>query len=39
MITYVKVIATTVYLTAIYDKSEKNTITDKELEEIFKQVP
>lgn len=36
VITYVKITATTVFLTSIYDKSEKNTITDKELEQIFK---
>lgn len=36
VITYVKITATTVYLTSIYDKSEKSTITDKELEQIFK---
>lgn len=38
IITYVKVTSTTVYLTAIYDKSDKNTISDKELENIFKQI-
>jgi hypothetical protein len=36
VITYVKLTATTVYLTSIYDKGEKETITDKELEQIFK---
>lgn len=36
VITYVKIAVTTVYLTAIYDKSEKSTISDKELELIFK---
>ncbi|GAB3022175.1 hypothetical protein GCM10027051_29360 [Niabella terrae] len=36
VITYVKVTATTIFLTSIYDKSEKSTITDKELEQIFK---
>lgn len=36
VITYVKIIATTVFLTSIYDKSEKESITEKELEEIFK---
>ncbi|MDR6564330.1 MULTISPECIES: type II toxin-antitoxin system RelE/ParE family toxin [unclassified Arcicella] len=39
VITYIKVIDTVVYLTSIYDKSEKNTITDKELEQIFKLIP
>lgn len=36
VITYVKVTVTTVYLTSIYDKSEKSAITDKELKQIFK---
>lgn len=36
VITYIKVTATTVFLTSIYDKSEKSIITDKELEQIFK---
>jgi hypothetical protein len=36
VITFVKIIQTTVYLTSIYDKSEKATITDRELEQIFK---
>lgn len=36
VITYVKVTATSVYLASIYDKSEKNTITDRELEQVFK---
>ncbi|MGC4129142.1 MAG: type II toxin-antitoxin system RelE/ParE family toxin [Bergeyella sp.] len=35
VITFVKVIDTQVYLASIYDKSEKDTITDKELKEIF----
>jgi hypothetical protein len=39
VITYVKVIATTVYLSAIYDKGEKSTITDNELKNIFKTIP
>lgn len=39
VITYVKVTDDTVFLTSIYDKSEKNTITDKELEQIFKLIP
>ena len=39
VITYIKVIDTVIYLTSIYDKSEKNTITDKELEQIFKLIP
>lgn len=39
VITYVKVIATTVYLSAIYDKGEKSTISDIELKSIFKTIP
>lgn len=39
LITYVKISKTIVYLTSIYDKSDKNTITDKELEQIFKMIP
>lgn len=39
VITYVKATATIVYLTSIYDKSEKSTITDKELEQIFRLLP
>ena len=39
IITYVKVAHNTVYLTSIFDKSEKSTITDKELEQIFKLIP
>jgi len=31
--------ATVVYLASIYNKSEKSTITDKELEMIFKNIP
>ena len=39
VITFVKVVQNTVYLTSIYDKSERATITDKELEQIFKLIP
>lgn len=39
VITYLKVTATTVYLTAIYDKSVKSSISDIELEQIFKSIP
>jgi hypothetical protein len=39
IIAYIKITDTTVYLTSIYDKSEKSTITDKELALIFKLVP
>lgn len=39
VITFVKIVQTTVYLASIYDKSEKANITDKELEQIFKLIP
>ena len=39
IIAYIKITATTVYLTSIYDKGEKSTITDKELAIIFKLIP
>jgi hypothetical protein len=39
VVTYVKVAHETVYLTSIFDKSEKSTITDEELEQIFKRIP
>lgn len=39
IITYVKVVETTVYLASIYDKSERSTITDAELKQIFKLIP
>ncbi|MCC5926960.1 MAG: type II toxin-antitoxin system RelE/ParE family toxin [Bacteroidetes bacterium] len=39
VITYVKVAHNTVYLTSIFDKSEKSTVTDKELEQIFNLIP
>jgi hypothetical protein len=39
VITFVKVTATTVYLASIFDKSDKSTITTKELDLIFKQIP
>ncbi len=38
VITYLKVTATTVYLSAIYDKSEENAISDTEPEQIFKSI-
>lgn len=38
VITYVKVIAETTYLSSIYDKGEKETITNNELEQIFKEI-
>jgi hypothetical protein len=39
IITYIKIVETTVFMTSIYDKSEKNSITDKELEQIFGMIP
>ena len=39
IITFVKVTRTTVYLTSIFDKSEKGTITDAEQDQIFKLIP
>jgi hypothetical protein len=39
VITYLKIIANTVYLSAIYDKSVKSSISDIELEQIFKSIP
>ena len=36
VITYIKITQNTVYLTYIFDKSEKSTISDLELEQIFK---
>ena len=39
VITYLKVTATTVYLSSIYEKGEKETISAKELEVIFKMIP
>ena len=38
IIIYLKIRASTVYLTFIYDKSEKSTISDKELEQLFRLV-
>jgi hypothetical protein len=39
VITFIKIIQTTVYLTSIYDKSEKSTISEKELEQVFRLIP
>ncbi|MEH6309205.1 type II toxin-antitoxin system RelE/ParE family toxin [Olivibacter sp. CPCC 100613] len=39
VITYLKITGSTVYLTSIYDKSEKSTVTDKELDQIFRSIP
>ncbi|SRR5258705_12366045 len=38
VITYVKIIKETVYLVSIYDKSERETISDQELDSIFKSI-
>ena len=39
VITYLKIVKTTVYLSSIYEKGEKDTITTKELEQVFKMIP
>ena len=39
VITYVRVLQTTVYLLTIFDKSEKENIPDKELEALLKEIP
>ena len=39
VITYLEVIRSAVYLLTIYDKNEKDTITDKELQELLKWIP
>ncbi len=39
VITFVKISNSIVFLTAIYDKSEKKTISNLELEQIFNQLP
>lgn len=39
IIIYVKVSAHKVYLSSIYEKGEKETISDKELKVIFKSIP
>ncbi len=39
VITFVKIIAQTVYLTSIYDKGEKEALSDKELKSIFGLIP
>lgn len=36
VITYIQIVDSTIYLTSIYDKSEKGTITSKELDQMFK---
>ncbi len=39
MITYFVVTETTVFLISIYDKSEKENITNKELDELLMYIP
>ena len=39
VITYVRVTETTVYLLSIYDKSDKENISDKELKELLQYIP
>ena len=39
VITFVKVIKETVFIATIYDKTDKSTITDSELEQIFNLIP
>lgn len=39
VITYVKVVAETVYLIAIYDKAEQSTIADTTLDELLTEIP
>jgi mRNA-degrading endonuclease RelE of RelBE toxin-antitoxin system len=38
IITFVRITETTVYLLSIYDKSEKENISDSELKELLKQI-
>jgi len=39
VITYVQISQTTVYMLSIYDKSDKENISDKELKELLKHIP
>jgi len=39
IITDIKVSMSSIFLASIYDKSEKAVITEKELQQIFKQIP
>ena len=39
VITYVQVLQTTVYLLSIYDKSDKENISDKQLKGLLKYIP
>lgn len=39
VITYVQISQTTVYLLTIYDKNEKENISDKELQSLLEEIP
>ncbi len=39
VITYVQIVDTIVYLLAIYDKGDKETLTDAEIKDLLSQVP
>ena len=39
IMTFVKIIDTTIFLTTIYDKSDYDTIADEALEQLFKLIP
>ncbi len=39
LITHLRITATTIYLLSIYDKSEKESISDKEIIELLEQLP
>ncbi|WP_373524301.1 hypothetical protein [Aquiflexum sp.] len=38
MITFIKVVAETVYLVSIYDKPEKSDISDEDLDNLFGEI-
>lgn len=38
VITYVRVIDTTVYLLSVYDKGEKETVTDQEIKQMLNEL-
>jgi hypothetical protein len=38
IITHVKIIETTIFLTSIYDKSDKDSISDKELNQLLNEI-
>ena len=39
LITYIQVVNSTIYLVTIYDKSEQENISDKELKSLIKEIP